>query len=93
MMPPASPQLEPDPLPVPAGEVPRHRLCPEGTPPDGFDFLGAKATVGGYMAPCPACQQGWCLLLPDGQPYGYSISLEHGCSHGCPGPDTGRRKS
>src|SRR5690242_17475470 len=84
----ALPRLEPDPLPLPGvGRPPRHRLCPEGTPPIGLEFLGAKATTGGYLLPCPACVQGWCLLVPDGQPYGYSISLQHGCSRGCAGPD------
>ena len=82
-----SPFLEPDPLPVLAGDPPRHRLCPEGTPPIGLEFLGVKATVGGYLLSCPCCVQGWALLVPDGQPYGYGVSLGHGCSRGCAGPD------
>jgi hypothetical protein len=81
------PREEPDELPVPAGDPPRHRLCPEGTPPIGLEFLGAEATVGGYLLPCPCCVQGWCLLLPDGQPYGYAVSLRHGCSRGCSAED------
>ena len=66
-------RLEPDPLPLPdVGRPPRHRLCREGTPPIGLEFLGAKATLGGYLMPCPCCVQGWCLLVPDGEPYGYA---------------------
>src|SRR3954449_11525337 len=88
MIPPALPRLEPDPLPLPdVGRPPRHRRCPEGTLPIGLEFLGAKAAIGGYLLPCPACVQGWCLLVPTGEPYGYGVSLGHGCSRGCAGPD------
>ena len=88
MSPPALPHLEPDPLPLPdVGRPPRHRLCPEGTPPIGLEFLGAKATLGGYLLPCPCCVQGWALLVPTGEPYSYAVSLGHGCSRGCAGPD------
>jgi hypothetical protein len=82
-LPPAVPALDPDELPVPAGEPPRHRLCPQGAPPIGLEFLGARATIGGYLMPCPCCVRGWSLLVPDGTPYGYAIALTHGCSHGC----------
>jgi hypothetical protein len=76
MIPPALPHLEPDPLPLPdVGRPPRHRLCSEGTPPIGLEFLGAKATLGGYLMPCPCCVQGWALLVPTGEPYSYSVSL------------------
>src|SRR3954466_947498 len=88
MIPPALPRLEPDPLPLPdVGRPPRHRLCPEGTPPIGLEFLGVKATVGGYLMPCPCCVRGWALLVPTGEPYSYSVSLGHGCSRGCAGHD------
>ena len=74
--------LEPDPLPLPdVGRPPLHRLCPEGTPPIGLEVLGARATTGGYLVPCPCCVQGWCLLVPDGQPYGYGISLDAWRAH------------
>src|SRR3954463_5846856 len=87
MIPPALPRLEPDPLPLPdVGRPPHHRLCPEGTPPIGLEFLGAKATTGGYLLPCPCCVQGWALLVPTGEPCSYTVSLGHGCSRGCAGP-------
>src|SRR3954465_6478942 len=41
----------------------------------------------GTPLPFPRVRQGWCLLVPDGQPYGYTVSLGHGCSRGCAGPD------
>src|SRR3954447_1427995 len=91
MIRPALPRLRPDPLPLPdVGRPPRDRLCPEGTPPIGLEFLGATATLGGYLLPCPCCVQGWALLLPTGEPYGYRVALEHGCSRGCAVEDIAR---
>src|SRR3954454_18430702 len=88
MIPPALPHLEPDSLPLPdVGRPPRHRLCPEGTPPIALKFLGAKPTTGGYLLPCPRCVQGWALLVPTGEPYSYTVSLGHGCSRGCAAED------
>jgi hypothetical protein len=78
-------RLEPDPLPFPAGDPPPEVLCEHGTPPDGFLWLGAKATVRCWLLPCPACCQGWVPLVPSATderdyaigPIGCSRSCEH----------------
>ena len=74
-------------LPFRIGAPPASALCPAGTPPDGFDFLGAVATVRCWMFPCPACCDGWVGLVPDGTQYGYRIASDVGCSAGCGGAD------
>lgn len=58
--------------------------CAEGTPPFGWEFLGATATAAAYVMPCPACVWGWVALVPDGRPFGYRVAFEHGCREGCP---------
>src|SRR4051794_33282706 len=74
-------RIAPDPLPFAVGEPPPHLLARDGVPPDGFTFLGAKRTVGGWFYPCPHCCRGWTVLVPAGA--GYAIGLEVGCSRGC----------
>jgi hypothetical protein len=74
-------RIEPDPLPFPPGEPPATMLPPNGIPPDGFEFLGAKRTVGGWLHPCPHCCQGWTVLAPAGD--GYAIDLRAGCTRQC----------
>jgi hypothetical protein len=74
-----------DPLPFPPGDPPRQLLARDGTPPDGFLWLGAKATVRCWLLPCPACCQGWAQILPDGD--GYRLAAEIGCSIGCEAPE------
>lgn len=76
--------IEPDPPPFAPGQPPPITLSLAGTPPCGFEFLGAKPTVRGWLLPCPCCVQGWCALLPsDADPHGYELAAEAGCSRGC----------
>lgn len=75
---------DPDPLPFEPGQPPAEVCCAAGTPPCGFEFLGAKATVLGWLLPCPCCCQGWCALLPSvTDPCGYELAMTAGCSRGC----------
>jgi hypothetical protein len=76
--------VERDPPPFPAGRPLEWNLCPQGTPPDAFEFLGATPTEIAFVMPCPACPQGWAGLRPDGRPYGYEIALDIGCTRDCP---------
>lgn len=80
---------------APGGERPRPGLpagrpappalrCEEGTPPLGWEFLGAAATAAAWVMPCPCCLEGWVALVPDGRPYGYRVALALGCGGGCP---------
>ena len=76
--------IEPDQLPFPSGEPLRHLQASSGVPPDGFEFLSAQRTTGGYFYPCPNNCPGWVVLVPSSSdPYGYEIGLSAGCSHGC----------
>jgi hypothetical protein len=86
-LPPPLSIVEPGPLPFQPGVPHLSRRCPAGTPPDGFEFLGAVATVRCWMTPCPCCCEGWVALTPDGSRYGYAMEAEAGCSAGCAGPE------
>jgi hypothetical protein len=74
-------RLEPDSLPFATGDPPAAMLLPDGRPPDGLTFLGAKRTRVGWLYPCPDCCRGWTVLVPASD--GYAIGLEAGCSRGC----------
>ena len=74
-------RIEPDPLPFAPGDLEPERWAEDGLPPDGFTFLGARRTVGGWLMPCPICCAGWVPLVPAGD--GYRLGVEVGCSRGC----------
>jgi hypothetical protein len=78
-------RLEPDPLPFPAGDPLPEVWCEHGTPPDGFLWLGAKATVRCWLYSCPACCAGWVPLVPsptDERDYELGpIGCSRGCGH------------
>ena len=78
-------RLEPDPLPFPPGDPPPELWCEHGTPPDGFIWLGAKASVRCWLLPCPACCRGWVPVVPsasDERDYAIGpIGCTRGCSH------------
>src|SRR5215207_6307520 len=69
-----------DPPPFPAGKPYEWNLCAQRTPPMGWEFLGAQPSAVAWVLPCPACQQGWVGLRPDGEPYGYVIAYDLGCT-------------
>lgn len=76
------------PLPLPDAEPPPARAwCRAGTPPDGFEFLGAVATEECFLMVCPACLIGWVAIVPDGTRFGYRLASEIGCSAGCDPPE------
>jgi hypothetical protein len=76
-------RIEPDPLPFPPGDPPPEVWCEYGTPPDGFLWLGAKATVRCWLYPCPACCAGWVPLVPSSaDERDYELG-PIGCSRGC----------
>lgn len=78
------PRIEPDPLPCLPGTPPAKMRRPDGRPPCGYTFMGAKATVDGYLLPCPLCWRGWVPLAPNRhEPDGYRLAVEVGCSRGC----------
>jgi hypothetical protein len=81
---------ERDPPPFAAGEPLEWNWCIQRTPPDAFEFMGARATAAAWMLPCPACQRGWVGLRPDGRPYGYAIAYEFGCTRDCPSEQIAR---
>jgi hypothetical protein len=62
------------------GDPPAITVCPEGTPPDAFDFPGAKRTKLGWVYRCPCCSRGVVILRPTGQPYTYTIYAQASCS-------------
>jgi hypothetical protein len=74
-------------LPIQIGNPPGSLLCAAGTPPDGYDYLGAVSTIRGWLYPCPCCCEGWVGLAPDGSRFGYGIAADVGCSCGCVGPE------
>ena len=59
---------------------------PVAASPFGLEFIGCRATLEGFMLPCPSCCTGWVPVLPDGTQFGYRLASEAGCSDGCDGP-------
>jgi hypothetical protein len=75
------------PCPIVSGTPPGEQWAPLGTPPDGFEFMGAVPTRRCWMLPCPVCNVGWCPVVPDGTDHGYRLAAEIGCNAGCEAPD------
>jgi hypothetical protein len=80
----ARPDARLEPLPIPPGDPPPEVCCDYGTPPDGFLWLGARATVRCWLYPCPACCVGWVPLVPSATDERDYALGPIGCSHGCP---------